>query len=89
MRVSERFLIHRWADGCAVFDQASGNTYALDVASCAGFDAIRNNESARAAIESAIRRQWPEKEGEAVAALAQSCLERLEACGLIQAGTAN
>ncbi|MDR1996698.1 hypothetical protein [Azonexus sp.] len=89
MRVSERFLIHRWADGCAVFDQDSGNTYALDVASCAGFDAVRNSESASAAIEGVIRRQWPEKEGEAVVALVQSCLERLEACGLILAGTAN
>jgi len=89
MRVSERFLIHQWADGCAVFDQASGNTYALDVASCAGFHAVRNNESVSAAIEGAIRRQWPEKEGEAVAAMIQSCLDRLEACGLMQAGTEN
>lgn len=89
MRVNERFLIHRWADGCAVFDQDSGNTYALDVASCAGFDAIRSNKSASAAIEGAIRRQWPEKEGEAVAALVLGCLERLEACGLIRAGTVN
>ncbi|MCL2635921.1 MAG: HPr-rel-A system PqqD family peptide chaperone [Betaproteobacteria bacterium] len=89
MRADERFLIHRWADGCAVFDQASGNTYALDSVSCAGFDAAQNNESANAAIEGAIRRQWPEKEGEAVAALVQGCLERLEACGLLQPGMAN
>ncbi len=89
MPVSERFLIHQWVDGCAVFDQASGNTYALDAASSAGFHAILNHESASAAIEDVIRRQWPEEEGEALAERVRSSLERLEACGLIQAGRAN
>ncbi|MCL2346307.1 MAG: HPr-rel-A system PqqD family peptide chaperone [Desulfobulbus sp.] len=85
MRLGERFLIRRWADGCAVFDQASGNTYSLDVAACAGFDAVRNNESASAAIEGVVRRQWPDKDSQEIAALVRDCLERLDACGLIQA----
>jgi len=85
----ERFLIHRWADGCAVFDQACGNTHALDIASCAGFLAARRNEPARPAIEQSLRAQWPDKGREEIDALAQDCLQRLDACGLMPTGKAN
>ncbi|MDR2186431.1 MAG: HPr-rel-A system PqqD family peptide chaperone [Azonexus sp.] len=80
-----RFLIRRWADGCAVFDQTSGDTHALDSASSAGFAADRQGQSALAAIDAALRGQWPEKNDEEIALLAADCLERLEACGLIRA----
>ncbi|MCL2876586.1 MAG: hypothetical protein FWF12_09940 [Betaproteobacteria bacterium] len=83
MSAGEQFLIHRWADGCAVFDQASGNTHALDLASWAGFCAVQRGEPVETAIESALRAQWPEKDGGEIAALAQGCHERLAACGLI------
>ncbi|MDR2837215.1 MAG: hypothetical protein LBV49_01390 [Azonexus sp.] len=81
-----RFLIHRWADGCAVFDQASGDTHALDSASFAGFAADLNGQSAVVAIDAALRAEWPEKADAEIALLAQGCWQRLEACGLIQAG---
>lgn len=89
MQVGKRFLIHQWSDGCAVFDQASGNTHSLDVASCAGFFAAQSNESASLAIEASICDQWPDMNATEVARQVKACLERLQACGLLEAGTLN
>lgn len=89
MQVGERFLIHQWSDGCAVFDQTSGNTHSLDVASCAGFFAALNDESASLAIEKAICLQWPDMSAAEVAGQVGACLERLQSCGLLEAGMPN
>ncbi|HEX6734053.1 MAG TPA: hypothetical protein VF096_04505 [Azonexus sp.] len=89
MQLGERFLIHQWTDGCAVFDQASGNTHTLDAATCAGFLAARNNESINAAIEGVLRAQWPDKEHGEIIGLVHVCVERLGACGLMPIGKMN
>lgn len=89
MQVGDRFLIHQWSDGCAIFDQASGNTHSLDVASCAGFFAAQRNESASQAIEQSIRVQWPDMSVPEVTRQVRASLERLQACGLFEAGMPN
>ena len=85
----QRFLVHQWSDGCAVFDQFTGNTHSLDYSACAGFIAAQSNDSPCQAIETSIRLAHPEKSAAEVSALVKSCFKRLELSGLTVAEKMN
>lgn len=89
MHSGQRFLIHQWSDGCAVFDQFTGNTHSLDSSACAGFIAAQRNDNPYQAIEDSIRTLHPEKSTAEVTALAKNCLARLEQSGLTEAENKN
>lgn len=89
MLSGQRFLIHQWSDGCAVFDQFTGNTHSLDFSACAGFIAAQRNDNPYRAIEDSIRALHPDKSTAEVMALANSCFERLEQSGLTEAENKN
>lgn len=83
MHLGQRFLLHQWSDGCAVFDLHTGNTHSLDLPACSGFIAAQRSSSAYEAILESTHSLHPDKTADEVAVLTQSCFERLEMCGLI------
>ena len=89
MQLGQRFLVHQWPDGCAVFDQATGNTHSLDPAAFAGFRAACCHEDVGQAIMMAMRAMHPESAGDELANLVQDCRQRLESCGLTESGITN
>jgi hypothetical protein len=89
MHLGQRFLVHQWSDGCAVFDQFTGNTHSLDALACAGFVAAQRNESPYQALADSIRALHPDKSAAEVTVLVNSCFERLEQSGLIEVENKN
>jgi hypothetical protein len=84
MESGQRFLVHQWPDGYAVFDQSTGDTHALDLSAGAGFFAAQAGNDPYESIEKCIRSLYPDEMADAVIALANSCFERLERCGLFE-----
>jgi len=89
MLTGQRFLVHQWPDGCAVFDQSTGNTHALDHLSYLAFVAAERLGDDSEAISLVLKDMCPDKGQDELLGLAQACLERLKACGLIEPGNKN
>lgn len=84
MQLGQRFLIHQWPDGYAIFDQSTGDTHALDLPSGAGFFAAQAGNDPYKAITQCIQSLYPDEMADSVIALVNGCFERLERCGLLE-----
>ncbi len=89
MLLGQHFLVHQWADGCAVFDRRTGSTHALDPQAGAGFVAAQAGDDPYRSIEASFRSLHPEASQDDLAALADACFERLKKSGLLEAERSN
>lgn len=86
MQVLGSFLVHHWPDGCAVFDQVTGSTHALDINTFKVFDIARGGILDAEKLLVLLKPLHPEKTEEELLQLANGCLNRLLSSGLIKCG---
>ncbi len=86
MQALRSFLVHQWLDGCAVFDQATGGTHALDLSTFAVFDIAEDGIVDAEKLSVLLKFLHPEKTEEELLQLANGCLNRLLISGLIKRG---
>ena len=84
MRSAERFLVHKWTDGCVVFDHQTGDTHALDSLACTAFATAQHGASLRESVQQLAQSLYPDKAADELALLVCECCERLEKCGLME-----
>ena len=89
MRFGERFLVHQWTDGCAVFDRQTGDTHALDSLACTAFATAQDGASLRESVQQLAPSFYPDKAADELALLVCECCERLEKCGLMESEKSN
>jgi len=84
MKANQRFLVQRWSDGCAVFDQETGDTHTLDLPSYEGLVAMQRGLPVEETVYAALCSLHPEMSADELARLAQDCCSRLEQSGLLE-----